>query len=75
MFPYGKDPLTPVSDIDFVRPWGGVKGFMLAYGINPQDNDAIVRASQLITALRKQGTFSISPRFPAKAVKVEIRWK
>lgn len=75
MFPYGKDPFPPVSDIDFVKRWGGLHGFMLAYGINPNDSDAIVRAGQLVTTLRKPGVFSISPRLPATFAKVEITWE
>lgn len=75
MFPYGEDHFPPVSDIDFVKPWGGLKGFMLAFGIDPHDSDATSRAGQLITTLCKQGASFISPHIEVKSVKVELSWK
>ncbi|KAK3948901.1 hypothetical protein QBC32DRAFT_220920 [Pseudoneurospora amorphoporcata] len=65
-FPYGMEPFSAVSDLDYVKLWGGLTGFMSAFGINPHDRDAVLRAGQLIAALRKQGACFSYPQVDVK---------
>lgn len=41
-FPYGMEAFSAVSDFDYVKLWGGLTGFMSAFGINRNDNDAVL---------------------------------
>ncbi|KAK4212733.1 hypothetical protein QBC37DRAFT_187456 [Rhypophila decipiens] len=51
----------PISDYEFLKPWGGMENFMNSHGLrmwNPEDVD---EAHQIIDMMREQGGHGRSP--------------
>ncbi|KAK3500766.1 hypothetical protein B0T13DRAFT_510830 [Neurospora crassa] len=54
------NPGQPMSDYEYLKPWGGKKGFMLSYGIKPTP-EGFEEARDLIDQMREESGFGKSP--------------
>ncbi|KAJ4410619.1 hypothetical protein N0V85_003944 [Neurospora sp. IMI 360204] len=53
-------PGQPMSDYEYLKPWGGKTKFMASYGIKPTP-EGFEEARELIDQMREQSGFGKSP--------------
>ncbi|KAK3318880.1 hypothetical protein B0H66DRAFT_558342 [Apodospora peruviana] len=51
----------PMSDYEFLKPWGGMNNFMLSHGLKMHDPADVAEAHQIIDQMRQQGGYGRSP--------------
>ncbi|KAK3388961.1 hypothetical protein B0T20DRAFT_456960 [Sordaria brevicollis] len=54
------NPGQPMSDYEYLKPWGGKQNFMLSYGIKPTP-EGFEEARDLIDQMREASGFGKSP--------------
>ncbi|CCC09278.1 unnamed protein product [Sordaria macrospora k-hell] len=53
-------PGQPMSDYEYLKPWGGRTGFMASYGIKPTP-EGFEESRELIDQMREKSGFGKSP--------------